>query len=220
LVSHGRKVNNLGLPRGDVFALIVNYGLLPLCNICYEVADKGLLCGFVERWHRDTNTFHLPFGEMSITLDDVSSLLHLPTVGQFPIFDEVDNNEARALLVELLGVDEGRSANAELRECRANAVKLSWLRDCYEVCCAEQQWEFVARAYLMHLVGCTIFADKSVTSVKVCYLPLFRDLSVCGGYSWGAGALAHIYEKLGDASLAGTKQLGIFITLLQVNVKP
>ena len=31
--------------------------------------------------------------------------------------------------------------------------------------------------------------------------------------------LAHIYEKLGDASLAETKQLGIFITLLQVNVK-
>jgi len=219
LVSHGRKVNNLGLPRGDVFAFIVNCGLLPLCNICYEVADKGLLCGFVERWHMDTNTFHLPFGEMSITLDDVSFLLHLPTVAQFLIFNEVDNNEARALLVEWLGVDEG-PANAELRECRANAIKLSWLRDRYEVCCAEQQWEFAARTYLMHLVRCTIFADKSATYVKVCYLPLFRDLSVCGGYSWGVGALAHIYEKLGDASLAGTKQLGIFITLLQVNVKP
>jgi len=122
-------------------------------------------------------------------------------------------------LVELLGVEEGL-ANAELRECHANAVKLSWLRDRYEACCTEQQWEFAARAYLIHLVGYTIFADKSATSVKVCYLPLFRDLSVCDGYSWGAGALAHIYEKLGDASLAGTKQLGIFITLLQVNVKP
>jgi len=130
LVSHGRKVNNPGLPRGDVFALIVNCGLLPLCNICYEIADKGLLCGFVERWHRDTNTFHLSFGEMSITLDDVSSLLHLPTIDQFSIFDEVDNNEARALLVELLGVEEG-PANVELCECRANAVKLSWLRDRY-----------------------------------------------------------------------------------------
>jgi len=56
--------------------------------------------------------------------------------------------------------------------------------------------------------------------VKVRYLPLFRDLSMCGGYSLGAGALAYIYEKLGDASLAGIKQLRIFITLLQVNVKP
>jgi len=45
----------------------------------------------------------------------------------------------------------------------------------------------------MYLVGCTIFADKSATSVKVCYLPLFRDLSVCDGYSWGVSALAHIY---------------------------
>jgi len=67
LVSHGRKVNSFGLPRADVFSLIVNSGLLPLCNMFYEVADKDLLCGFVERWHRDTNTFYMPFGEMKIT---------------------------------------------------------------------------------------------------------------------------------------------------------
>jgi len=78
LVSHGRNVNNFGFPCPEVFTLIVNCRLLPLCNICYEVADKGLMCGFVERWHRDTNTFHMSFGEMSITLDDESSLLHLP----------------------------------------------------------------------------------------------------------------------------------------------
>jgi len=42
---------------------------------------------------------------------------------------------------------------------------------------------------------------------------------VCGGYAWGVAALAHMYDKLGDASLAGTKQLGVFITLLQVNIK-
>ena len=71
-------MNSFGLPRTEVFALIVNSGLLPLCNMCYEVADKGLMCAFVERWHRDTNTFHMPFGEITITLDDVSSLLNLP----------------------------------------------------------------------------------------------------------------------------------------------
>jgi len=73
-----RKVNKFGLPRAEVFALIVNCGLLSLCNICYEVAD---ICGFVQRWHRDTNTFYMPFDEISITLDDVSSLLHLPIMG-------------------------------------------------------------------------------------------------------------------------------------------
>jgi len=74
-------VNNFGLPRAEVFAFIANSRLLPLFNMCYEVADKGLMCAFVEKWHRDTNTFYMPFGEITITLDDVSSLLHLPIMG-------------------------------------------------------------------------------------------------------------------------------------------
>jgi len=44
-------VNNFGLPRAEVFVLIVNSGLLPLYNMCYEVVDKGLMCAFVERGH-------------------------------------------------------------------------------------------------------------------------------------------------------------------------
>ena len=54
-----------------------------LLQASYEVLDRGLLCGFVERWHAETNNFHLPVGEMTITLDNVSNLLHLPIVGQF-----------------------------------------------------------------------------------------------------------------------------------------
>ncbi|XP_073223572.1 protein MAINTENANCE OF MERISTEMS-like [Cicer arietinum] len=41
------------------------------------MADAGLISAFVERWHRETSSFHLPFGEMSITLDDVATLLHI-----------------------------------------------------------------------------------------------------------------------------------------------
>ncbi|KAK9083754.1 hypothetical protein Scep_030225 [Stephania cephalantha] len=36
----------------------------------------------MERWHPETNTFHLPFSEMPITLDDVSILLNIPVVGK------------------------------------------------------------------------------------------------------------------------------------------
>jgi len=83
MVSHGRKMSRIGLPCAQVEALITNSGLLPLCNISYEVIDKGLLSAFVERWKRDKNTFHLPFDEMTISLDDVSCLLHIPIIGQF-----------------------------------------------------------------------------------------------------------------------------------------
>jgi len=161
----------------------------------------------------DTNTFHMPFGEIIITLDDVSSLLHLPIMGQFPIFDRLDNNGAVSVMWKLLGVPNG-DANAALQDGHGNVVLLSWLRDHYEACYENEDWEFAARAYLLHLIGCTIFVDKSVTSVSISYLALFRKLAVCGSYAWGAADLAHMYDKLGDASLAGNKQLGVFIILL------
>jgi len=91
------------------------------------------MCGFVERWHRDTNTLHMPFGEMSITLDNESSLLHLPIMGQFSMFDGLDNSGVVLVMLELLGVPHG-PANAALRDGRDNVVILSWLRDHYDTC--------------------------------------------------------------------------------------
>jgi len=97
-------------------------------------------------------------------------------------------------------------------------VRLSWLRHLYEDYCEIEQWEYAARAYLWHLIGCTIFTDKSSTYISVSYLLLFRDLVTCGGYAWGVATLVHIYEQLGDACFAYTKQLAGYPTLLQVYI--
>lgn len=43
--------------------------------------DRSLLTALVDRWRPETHTFHLPFGEMAPTLQDVSLLLGLPIVG-------------------------------------------------------------------------------------------------------------------------------------------
>ena len=43
--------------------------------------DLPLLLAFVERWQPDTNTFHMPFGEITITLYDVLYLLRLSIRG-------------------------------------------------------------------------------------------------------------------------------------------
>jgi len=76
-----------------------------------------LISAFVERWHAETNSFHLPIGEMIITLDDVSSLLHLPILGQFPTYVPLEYNGAATILTELLGVEEARG-KTEMRQCR------------------------------------------------------------------------------------------------------
>ncbi|GLJ17130.1 hypothetical protein SUGI_0296410 [Cryptomeria japonica] len=41
-------------------------------------ANMGLLTALVERWHSETCTFHLPMGEMIVTLEDVYRILQIP----------------------------------------------------------------------------------------------------------------------------------------------
>ncbi|KAL5134329.1 Protein MAIN-LIKE 1 [Glycine soja] len=102
--------------------------------------------------------------EVTITLDDVASLLHFPITGAFHSFETLHVDEAVLLLVELLKVSA--------YEARA------------------------ARAYLLHLLGCTLFANKSATHAHVVFLDTFQDLTQSGSYAWGAIALVHIDHRV------------------------
>jgi hypothetical protein len=44
--------------------------------------DRSLLAASADRWRPETHTFHLPCGEMALTLQDVSYLLGLPIAGE------------------------------------------------------------------------------------------------------------------------------------------
>ncbi|XP_006579156.1 protein MAIN-LIKE 1-like [Glycine max] len=165
--------------------------------------DLGLISALVERWHGETNTFHLPVGELTITLDDVSSLLHLPITGALHTFHALSMEEARFLLTELLEVS-AEEARAETTLTRGAYVRLGWLQDIYETRCQARRWIVAARAYLLHLVDCTPFANKSATYVHVVHLNAFRDLAKSGGYAWGVVALVHMYDQLDEASRTTT----------------
>ncbi|GAU23699.1 hypothetical protein TSUD_304740 [Trifolium subterraneum] len=79
-------------------------GLKWLERTSLSKVDPQLLSAFTERWHPETSSFHLPFGEMTITLDDVACLLHIPVRGIFYTPAPVSMEEAAALATELLGV--------------------------------------------------------------------------------------------------------------------
>lgn len=107
-------------------------------------------------------------------------------------------------------------ASLETKQCGGSHVCLSWLRGVYVDRCRDEKWDQAIRPYLLHLVACSIFADKSWTQASVSFLHCFRHLDQCGEYVWGVAALTYQYEQLGDVGFANTKQLDGYATLLQV----
>lgn len=56
-------------------------GFQLLQDTSYNVINHGSCSAFVERWHEENSSFHISFGERTVTLDDVSCLLHLSIKG-------------------------------------------------------------------------------------------------------------------------------------------
>ncbi|KAH1257262.1 Protein MAIN-LIKE 1 [Glycine max] len=214
LSSHGKKVHSLGMPVPAIEGLVAGTGLSPLIACSVDTGDRGLLSSFVEQWHRETSSFHLPVGKLTIMLEDVSSLLHLPVVGDLHAFQPLHVDDAVQMLVDLLMVST-EAARTETGQCRGPYVCLQWVRDIYERRCQAGHWTVEAHTYLSHLLGCTHFANKSATNVHVVYLEALRDLSQTGMYAWGVTALVHMYNQLNDASISNSRQLDGYITLLQ-----
>ncbi|KAL5150430.1 Protein MAIN-LIKE 1 [Glycine soja] len=176
LSSHGRKMAKFGRSAVEIEGLVVANGL--------NTADHGLMSAFVERWHKETSSFHLLVREVTITL---------PVVGAFHNFEQSRCwwSYSRSVLQML-----------ELRPLTVTGLMCDY-RDC------------ATRAYLLHLLGCTLFADKSATHVHLVFLDALRDLTQSAGYAWGVAALVHMYDNLNDASKSTARQLAGYITLLQ-----
>ena len=94
LSFHGRKVHSLDRSVLAIEGLVAGTTLSPLIACSIDTGDRGLLSSFVKRWHQETSSFHLPGGELTITLDDVSSLLHLPVIGDLHAFEPLHVDDA------------------------------------------------------------------------------------------------------------------------------
>ncbi|XP_057734886.1 protein MAIN-LIKE 1-like [Arachis stenosperma] len=160
--------------------------------------DEALVSAFVERWRPETHTFHMPFGECTITLQDVAYQLGLPVDGryvsgclsEFHIYIE-GGRPAWVWFQELLGVIPPPS------QVQKYTVNCSWFQETFGECPEDADDETVrryARAYIMMLLGTQLFVDKSGNQIHIRWLPYVARLEELGTCSWGSAALAWLYR--------------------------
>ncbi|XP_058742702.1 protein MAIN-LIKE 1-like [Vicia villosa] len=132
LTSHGSKLKNFPeRPILEQVARIVrDFHLMDFAGCSLMMLDTPLLSAFVKRWHSETSSFHLPFGEMTMTLDDVHSLFHLLIAGTF--FTAIHRDQATAvhMVMDALEFDE-LVVLKEFGDTRGFHLRMSWLRKVY-----------------------------------------------------------------------------------------
>ncbi|XP_058783693.1 uncharacterized protein LOC131658415 [Vicia villosa] len=177
VTSHRSKLKNfLKRPMLEHVARIVwDFYLLEFARCSLTMLDAPLLLAFVEIWHPETSSFHLPFGEMAVTLDDVHSLFHLPIAGTFFTPFHRDQATTVHMVIDALDVNE-LVVLKEFGDTRGFHLRMFWLRKVYQPLVDAGSYQVAAKAYMLHLVACTFFAHKFGVYIYVHYLTLFSDL--------------------------------------------
>ncbi|KAG9442285.1 hypothetical protein H6P81_018139 [Aristolochia fimbriata] len=164
---------------GQQLPYIEGAGFGALYSVQWLRLDKPLITSLVERWRSETNTFHLANGEMAITLEDVAVLLGLRVDG-FTVTGSTWRDWMELARV-LLGVELPPGSF------QGGRLSLAWIRGRFSFCPVDVPDEVLqqhARAYLLHLVGSTIFLDGSAQGVHMAYLTLFEDFNTVERYNW------------------------------------
>ena len=109
----GWPQNVEGAPNNVFRDLVVWSRLSSLITMSYKFIKKNVVSTFVERWQPEMNTFRMPFNEITITLDDVGTVLGIPLTGRLVSTDTLLFERAVDLVNSQLGASP-EDAHGEL----------------------------------------------------------------------------------------------------------
>ena len=156
------------------------------------------LTALVDRWRPETHSFHLPCGEMTITLQDFAVITALPIDGA-AVTGRVDSVGWRERVEGLIG-DCPDPPEEGAKDTRPAGVPYAWIQERYKECqeyAEPKEIEQYARAYLWHLLTMVVFPDGSGDTASWMYLDLLGDFEA--KYSWGSAGLAYLYRQVNTA---------------------
>lgn len=169
---------------------IIDLGLFGSLRLSSMSVDHALITALIERWRSETNTFHFPIGEMSITLQDMEIIAGLRTDGDAMTYRGVMPTgrvawAARA--TELLGANI-LPDNIQI----GPALNFTFLRTILQQPLPENapdgQVMQRTRVYVLLLMGGFLFSDASSCRAPLRYLLLLENFNVARSCSWGGGS--------------------------------
>jgi Plant mobile domain len=203
-----------------------NIGLFHVARIGHTNIDKAYITTLVERWRPETHTFHMPVGELTVTLQDVACLWGLPIDG-IPITG-VSDRDWTNLVIQAFGkpligstwLNKKRTvAGQTVYKQSRYSLSLSWLTEQFPSLrddATSEEVVYYTRAFIMDLFGTLLFPDSTWSGVPAMYLQFLMDLEHPQQYNWGAAVLALLYRNLSIAARAVSKSITGPVILLQM----
>ncbi|XP_021309200.1 protein MAIN-LIKE 1 [Sorghum bicolor] len=161
--------------------------------------NPAALTALIDRWRPETHTFHLPCGEMTVTLEDTAMILGVRIRG-FPVTGDTESEGWENRVHNFLG-----RALPELeagKKRRSSGVPLRWLREQWHQCppdADEATVNYYCRAYVLHMFGTVLFPDGTGDTASWMYIPFLQNWDDAGNRSWGSAILAFLYRQLCEA---------------------
>ncbi|CAN0900056.1 Serine/threonine-protein phosphatase 7 long form homolog [Linum grandiflorum] len=154
--------------RRGVASFVQSSGLYHLGTCMTAPLDTPLLQAFIERWQPDTNTFHMPFGEMTVTLHDVWYILRVPICGT-PLLADPDISSADTI-ASFLGYKNSEQLKGPIG--LKEGSKVPWMKSGAVhvrgliARAASMDDADAAKMWLFCLLGSSLFVDKTSDRVR------------------------------------------------------
>ncbi|XP_021730494.1 protein MAIN-LIKE 1-like [Chenopodium quinoa] len=195
--------------------LIDSSGLSHLPGIMFRRLDWPVILAFVERWQPDTNTFHMPFGEMTIMLHDMYNILGLRVDGGLVSATQSTDTlrDACSVILDMTVEELGEKHGTKTIWQGSGVLTEKTVESTLAV---QRPFSTHYSVYLWLLLGGCLFLDKSGNRRHPSLLGelIVDDLSVTD-YSWGSATLAYLYQQLGTTSRKDADSIAGCLTLLQ-----
>jgi hypothetical protein len=154
--------------------LLLQANLLAIAEIIRRgmpVFNATAITVMVDRWRSETHSFHLPCGEMTVTLEDVAMILGLSIRGR-PITGRVDSTGWRERVIIFIGREPpARVPGVKGQEAR---IYMSWLHEEFHECppdADEATVTMYARAWVWHMFATILFLDSTRDAASWMYIP-------------------------------------------------